>query len=362
MNVLGWTISSGSAPPLSIALKNDTGSSNKDALTSDPTLSGVAAPHVTVTLTSETGAQLGTATTDSGGAWTFRPTLADGQHTVTASEPNGAGTVTASLTFVLATSAPTISATESVSGQTTQTSDKITVSATAENVGANAIAGVEIFDGNADLGAATLSNGAWTFTAQNLLPGAHNFTAKATDLAGNAASFALQQVTVTGSPPPTSHYTLIQVDFPETGVTDTRIKGINDNGEIVGYYLDGRADDIGADGLTYYEHGFYSTLSNGVRQYSFIDNPDAPIDSQIGELSSPDRTRAFAVNNNGDIVGWYSQDETALSDNGTPYVLPDAGFIMSANWPGTFGKLGFNAYGDFGTHALGINSSDQIVG
>jgi probable HAF family extracellular repeat protein len=176
-------------------------------------------------------------------------------------------------------------------------------------------------------------------------------------------SFALQQVTVTGSPPPVNnHYALVQFDFPGTGVTDTRPKGINDSGEIVGYYLDGRPDDIGADGLTYYEHGFYSTLSNNVWQYSTIDNPDAPIDSQIGELPSPDRSRAFAVNNNGEIVGWYSQDEIGTADNGAPYVLPDTGFIDSANWPGTYGKLGFSALGDFGTHALGINSSDQIVG
>jgi probable HAF family extracellular repeat protein len=364
MNVLGWTIAgSASAPPLTIALKNDTGASNTDRLTSDPTLTGLAAPNVTVTLTSETNAVLGTATADAGGTWLLRPTLADGQHTVTASEPNGAGTLTASLTFVLATSAPTGHAMESASGQTSQTSDTITVTAAAENVGSNAIAGVEIFDGSADLGAATLSNGSWTFTAQHLLPSVHNFTAKATDLAGNSASFALQQVTVTGSAPPVNnHYVLSQFAFQGTGVTDIRPKGINDFGEIVGYYIDARADDIGADGQTYFEHGFYSTLSNGVRQYTSIDNPDSPIDSQVGEFSAPDRTRAFAVNNNGDIVGWYSQDELGVADNGMLYVLPDAGFIKSVSWPGTYGTLGYSAVGDFGTHALGINSGDEIVG
>jgi hypothetical protein len=362
MNVLGWTISSGvGTPPLSIGLQNDTGSSKADKLTSDPTLAGVAAAHATVTLT-ENGVTLGTATADAGGAWTFKPTLSDGQHTIIASESFGAGqTVTASLTFSLTTESPSIDAMESIAGQTSETTDTITVSATAENVGGNAIAGVEIFDGTADLGPATLSNGSWAFTAQNLLPGPHKFTAIATDLAGNAGAFSLPQVVVNGSQT-NNPYTLSGFTFTGDGVTDIRPKGINDSGEIVGYYLDGRADDIGADGQSHFEHGFYSTLNGDVRQYTSIDDSDAPIDAKDGEASGPDRTRAFSVNNKGDIVGWYSQDESGTADNGTTYVLPDAGFIMSANWPGTFGKLSFNAFGDFGTHAIGINSSDQIVG
>ncbi len=134
---------------------------------------------------------------DPGGAWTFKPTLGDGQHTIAASESYGAiPTASASLTFSLATEAPSIGATESASGQS-QTSDAITASATAENVGGDAIAGVEICDGSADLGAATRSNGYWTFTAQNVFPGTNNFTARATDFAGSMASFALPQVTIT---------------------------------------------------------------------------------------------------------------------------------------------------------------------
>ena len=105
MNVLGWTIASGggSAPALTIALKDDTGASSTDNLTSDPTLTGMAVPNAVVTL-SQNGTALGTATADAGGTWTFTPTLADGQHMITVSETNGdEQTVTASLTFWLAT-------------------------------------------------------------------------------------------------------------------------------------------------------------------------------------------------------------------------------------------------------------------
>ena len=360
LNVLGWTIASsgggGTPPPLTIALKDDTGASSTDKLTSDPTLTGAAAPNATVTL-SANGVALGTAAAGAGGDWTFTPTtLADGQHTITATESYGAGkTVTASLTFWLATQAPTVTATESVSGETNQTSDTIAGSAVAERVGADAITGVEIFDGNANLGPARLANGSWTFTAQNLLPGAHNFTARATDSAGNIGVFSLPQVVVTGSQP-NNTYTLSGFSFTGDGVTDIRPKGINDSGEIVGYYLDGRADVPGPEGTASDEHGFYSKLSGGVRQYVSIDNPSSATATSLVQ------TRAFAVADNGDIVGWYQQQGDGIADDGTLYPLPTAGFIMSASWPGTFGTLGFTATGGFGTHALGVNSSDDIVG
>jgi hypothetical protein len=47
---------------------------------------------------------------------------------------------------------------------------------------------VEIYDNGHDLGAATLSNGQWTFTASNLANGSHSFTAVTTDNVGNASA------------------------------------------------------------------------------------------------------------------------------------------------------------------------------
>jgi hypothetical protein len=356
LDALGFHIVT--AGGVSIGLKNDNGVSGSDHLTNDPTLSGAGAPNGTITL-KENGVPIGTATVAASGVWSYKPSLADGSHTIVASQ----GSKTATLTFTLATKAPTLSATESVSGQTAQTSDTISVTAAAESVAGNSVVNVEIFDGGADLGAATLSGGAWSYTANNLLPGAHNFTARATDAAGNAASTSLATVTVTGAaPPPNAQYTLSGFGFTrsDTTVTDIRAKGVNDLGEVVGYYIDGRPDDIGADGNTYYEHGFYSTVSSGTRSYFGIDDPDAPLDS--GDDTGIDRTRAFGVNNTGDIVGWYSQDEQGLSSAGTLYTLPDAGFIMAAQWPNTFGTLGFNALNDLGTHTLGINNNGDIVG
>ena len=269
--------------------------------------------------------------------------------------------MTSTLVFTLATHAPVLNASESVSGQTSQTSVAFTAAATSEAVGTDAIAGVELFDGPADLGAAVLTGGQYTFTAQKLLPGAHSFTVTATDLAGNVASIALPQVVVNVSKL-TSPYILSAVTFTGTGVTDIRPNGINDLGELVGSYVDGRADDIGADGRTYFDHGFSSAINATGRLYTSIDNPDAPTEVLNGQAPSSDRTRAFSVNAKGDIVGYYAQHETGTSSAGTSYVLPDAGFIDATNWPSTFGKLAFSALNDAGSRALGINSGDQIVG
>jgi hypothetical protein len=81
--------------------------------------------------------------------------------------------------------APGVTATESLSGWTNQTSDLITVTATDAGSG---VKSVEIFDNGKDIGAAQLVNGVWTFTAQNLPEGSHAFTARATDNAGNTSA------------------------------------------------------------------------------------------------------------------------------------------------------------------------------
>jgi hypothetical protein len=81
--------------------------------------------------------------------------------------------------------APGVTASESHSGWTNQTSDLITVTATDAGSG---VKSVEIFDNGNDLGAAQLVNGVWTFTAQNLAEGPHAFTATATDNAGNTSA------------------------------------------------------------------------------------------------------------------------------------------------------------------------------
>ncbi len=65
------------------------------------------------------------------------------------------------------------------------TSDTFTVKASDATSG---VKSVEIYDGTKDLGAATLSGGSWTYTANNLADGLHNFTATVADITGNTTT------------------------------------------------------------------------------------------------------------------------------------------------------------------------------
>src|SRR5205823_5078926 len=113
------------APSVSESLASDTGDTSSDKITKNDALTGTAEAGRVVTLTEGT-ATLGTATADGGGVWSFTPSLADGVHTIVASEPDVAGnTGSTSLTFTLDTAAPSVS--ESLASDTGDTSsDKIT--------------------------------------------------------------------------------------------------------------------------------------------------------------------------------------------------------------------------------------------
>ena len=92
------------------SLKTDTGASATDKITSDPTLTGSGDPNATVHFKIDGNPIVDTATANSTGAWTLTPTgLADGSHTIIASETDAAGnTGSASLTFTLDKTPPAV--------------------------------------------------------------------------------------------------------------------------------------------------------------------------------------------------------------------------------------------------------------
>ena len=87
---------------MSIGLVSDTGSSATDKITSNPAIKGTGQANTVVTI-KEGSTTLGTTTADGTGAWSFTPTgLADGAHTLTATQTDLAGnTGTATLSFTL---------------------------------------------------------------------------------------------------------------------------------------------------------------------------------------------------------------------------------------------------------------------
>ena len=97
------------APVVTESLASDTGSSASDKITANDTLTGSGDANAVVTL-KEGSTTLGTTTANASGVWSFTPTgLANGAHTIVASETDTAGnTGTSSLTFTLDTTAPTV--------------------------------------------------------------------------------------------------------------------------------------------------------------------------------------------------------------------------------------------------------------
>ena len=175
-------------PAVTAALLHDTGASATDGITSDDTVTGSGDPGGTVSV-SEGTTTLGTATADSAGHWTFAPTgLADGAHTLVASETDAAGnTGMAQVSLTLETAAPVVTAAlldDTGASATDGITSDDTVTGTAEAGGM-----VMVSEGGTALGTATAdSAGHWTFAPIGLADGAHALVASETDAAGNAAS------------------------------------------------------------------------------------------------------------------------------------------------------------------------------
>ena len=179
------------APAVSIALVSDTGSSASDKITSNPAVKGSAQANTLVTI-KEGSTTLGTAMAGGTGVWSFTPAgLADGAHTLTATQTDLAGnTGTATLSFTLDKTAPAVSM-ALVSDTGSSATDRITSNPAVRGIGeANTL--VTIKEGGATLGTTMAGGtGAWSFTPTGLAEGAHTLTATQTDLAGNTGTATL---------------------------------------------------------------------------------------------------------------------------------------------------------------------------
>ncbi|UGX94085.1 Ig-like domain-containing protein [Bradyrhizobium barranii subsp. barranii] len=99
-----------SAPVVTASLASDTGLSATDKITSNAAIAGAAEANAVIHFTVDGTEIVATVEADASGAWSFAPTgLADGSHTVIASETDAAGNVgaTSPVTFTLDTHGPT---------------------------------------------------------------------------------------------------------------------------------------------------------------------------------------------------------------------------------------------------------------
>ncbi|RXT47722.1 Ig-like domain-containing protein [Bradyrhizobium betae] len=171
------------------------------------TLNGAALPNSTIKIF-DGSTQIGTATVDGNGVWTFvTAALADGSHTLTAKTMDAAGNLSAAstaLAVTVDTVAPdtpvllSFSPDSNIAGDGITSANKITLN------GAAAIGStVKIYDGGTLIGTAVVnSSGLWSYATSALSDGTHSFTSKVIDTAGNlsAASSAMKVTIDTVAP------------------------------------------------------------------------------------------------------------------------------------------------------------------
>jgi hypothetical protein len=158
-----------------------------DHTTNDNTLTlmGTAVADSTVTVFDGTK-QLGTATVNGSGAWTFTTAaLADGGHNFTATDTSSG--VTSAASSALAVTVDTIAPSAPVlGGDSIVNTNHVLLSGTAE---ANST--ITVYDGTTVVGTGTTgANGSWSVTTAALASGPTDLTATATDAAGNVSAIS----------------------------------------------------------------------------------------------------------------------------------------------------------------------------
>ena len=180
-----------------------------------PVLRGTGVAGTTINVY-EGSTLLGTTTVGDNGVWRFETNVrADGTHSYTVSVTNAAGTTgpeAEPITITIDTVAPVavtdLVVTDNVGGTTGPVGNNGTTDDNTPTLSGSAASGsvVSIYDGTTLLGTAVAANGAWSFTTAALVNGAHTFTVRVTDQAGNIgpASSGFTVDIEAGQPPATS--------------------------------------------------------------------------------------------------------------------------------------------------------------
>ncbi|WP_312017549.1 beta strand repeat-containing protein, partial [Bradyrhizobium ottawaense] len=207
-----YTLST-TGPTVTEALVADTGTSATDHVTANPTVNGTGLANTVVHFTIDGSPIVTTVTTDAQGTWSFTPSgLADGLHTIVASETDAFGnTGSASLSFTLDTTAPAVAIT-STGGSTNQASQTISGTVGVADAGAT----VTILDGATTIGTAIVQgNGSWSTTV-TLNQGGNSLTARVSDAAGNTATSGAVVYTLSTTGP-----TVTEALVADTGTSAT---------------------------------------------------------------------------------------------------------------------------------------------
>ncbi|MGR9145674.1 Ig-like domain-containing protein (plasmid) [Rhizobium leguminosarum] len=309
-------------PTVTTALAHDTGKLSDDRLTSSAALLGTGAANAIVHFAIDGTALGDTAIADDAGHWTFTPTgLADGIHTIVASETTAAGTGSSSITFTLDTASPTTPILALATDSGNSGSDKVT------NVGTINVTGLEngaAWEYSSDGGGTWSAGSGSSFTLSG--DGPKNVLARQTDAAGNTSGNGDLTFTV-DTAVPTMPILALATDSGSSGSDKvTNIATVNvaglENGAAWEYSTDGGSTWSAGSGSSFTLSGdgpkdvlarqtdaAGNTSGNGKLTFTLDTIADAPADLAvaIGDHSI-DNTEKTAV---GFTVSGLDSDATA---------------------------------------------------
>jgi Ca2+-binding RTX toxin-like protein len=301
-------------PAVTEKLLHDTGALATDNVTNDATITGSGDPGAAVFASIDGAASVAVATALADGSWSFKPALADGNHTVVISETDLAGnTGTASLAFSLDTTPPPVTV-ALLSDTGKSATDGITKIATLTGTGdpntaANPNAAVLVsIDGNAAGSIFTDANGRWTFTP-TVADGLHTVSVSETDLAGNTTT-KLMSFTLDTVAPATPTITAFSAtpNAGQTALTSYTISGTAESGSTVTL----------SNGTTL---GTVTAAANGSWTFTVTPTPASNFSSTLAVTATDLAGNASAAQSRGLIVGNGAANTLSAAGTSVPSLL-----------------------------------------
>lgn len=234
--------------------------------TNPQTISGTGGAGDVISLFDEFGNGIGDTTADSSGAWSVSVPLADGSHSITATDSNSRGiSYSVPVTVQVITSGSTIPSAPVIVSRNTFDTTSPTISGTASSGVL-----VELFDGSTLIGSTLDStSGEWSIDV-TLSGGSHTLTAKATNAAGTspASSPLIATIlTVPSAPSITTSGTLSSATPTITGTAGVNLEValFDENGNDIGTTVSDKttgAWSITASSLGNGPHTLFAQASN----------------------------------------------------------------------------------------------------
>lgn len=383
--------------PGTLTLSNNNGSTQipitAGSATNDstPILRGTGEVGSTVTVRDGTTV-LGTAIVGSDGTWRYTPSpaLAEGSHSLTATQTDTAGNTgpaSAAIAFTVDTVAPTAvnnlvakdDSGNTLSGVTNDSTPALSGSAEANSV-------INVYDGTTLIGSTTTNAlGQWSFTTQTLSDGAHTLTVTATDAAGNVSTASnAVAITVDTTVPPAPDFVVNNNNvLPEVPVANGGYT--NDNTPVLSGTAAANSVITIYDGST----AIGSTTANGQGAWSFttttLSDGSHPLSITVtdtaGNISPssavvtvnvdtviPDAAADITLNNNeGSALvpiasGGFTNDTTpelkGTAEAGSIVKVYDGATLLGSVAAGADGTWTYTSSLGQGAHSLSVTVSD----